>query len=124
MLVGVNKKGEMKNVVLGEDGSIPVNVGNVELPVQQTSDKEITLNSSIQTLSTEETSIAIGKKVTMIMIANYSETSDVTMKIGEKTYQVGATLALELPMNIKIDNLILTATEANTKIQLVVKGIE
>lgn len=121
MIIGIDKKGEMKNVILNEDGSIPV---KIEGEVQQTSDKEITLNASIQILSTEETIISVGKKVTMIMIANYSESSDVSMTIGENTYQVGANLALELPMNIEIDNISLVATEADTKIQLVIKGIE
>ena len=60
----------------------------------------------------------------MIMIANYSDTSDVTITVGSKIYQVGAGLALELPMNVLIDNLILTSTEADTKIQLVIKGVE
>lgn len=121
MIIGIDKKGEMKNVILNEDGSIPV---KIEGEVQQTSDKEITLNASIQILSTEETIISVGKKVTMIMIANYSESSDVSMTIGENTYQVGANLALELPMNIEIDNISLVATETDTKIQLVIKGIE
>lgn len=121
MITGIDKKGEMKNIVLNEDGSIPV---NMEGEIKQTSDKEITLNASIQTLSTEATTISVDKKVTMIMIANYSDTSDVTIVVDSKTYQVGAGLALELPMNVVIDNLILTATEADTKIQLVIKGVE
>lgn len=121
MITGIDKKGEMKNVILNDDGSIPV---KIEGEIQQTSDKEITLNASIQTLSTEETSIAVEKKVTMIMIANYSDTSDVSVVVDSKTYQVGAGLALELPMNTVIDNITLTATDADTKIQLVIKGIE
>lgn len=121
MITGIDKKGEMKNVILNDDGSIPV---KMEGEIQQTSDKEITLNASIQTLSTEQTTITIDKKVTMIMVANYSDTSDVSIIVGEKTYQIGAGLALELPMNIVIDTLVLTATEEDTKIQLVVKGIE
>ncbi len=121
MITGIDKKGEMKNVILNDDGSVPV---KMEGEIQQTSDKEITLNASIQTLSTEETTITVGKKVTMIMIANYSDTSDVTITVSSKIYQVGAGLALELPMNVLIDNLILTSTEADTKIQLVIKGVE
>lgn len=121
MITGIDKKGNMKNVVLNEDGSIPV---KIEGEIQQASNNEVTLNASLQTLSTEETSIVVGKKVTMIMVANYSDTSDVTIIVGEKTYQIGAELALELPINAIIDNLVLTATEENTKIQLVIKGIE
>lgn len=121
MIQGITKNGELKNIILNDDGTLPVKVDG---EITQTSDKEITLNASILTLSTEELSITIGKKVTMIMIANYSETSDVSIAIGDNLYQVGASLALELPMNIAINNLILNATEESTKIQLVIKGVE
>lgn len=153
MLKGFTKNGEMINVILNEDGSVPVgmsgnmntevvndepidvNISNnepvpvsidddVEIKVTQTSDKEVTLNSSIQTLSTTATTIAINNKVTLIMIANYSEEADVTIAVGNKTYQVGASLALELPMNEEITSLSLTATAADTKVQLVVKGVD
>lgn len=121
MMKGITKNGELKNVIVNDDGTLPVKVDG---EITQTSDKEITLNASILTLSTEELSITIGKKVTMIMIANYSETADVSIIIDNTTYQVGANLALELPMNITIDSLILLSTEDNTKIQLVIKGVE
>lgn len=121
MIQGITKNGELKNVIVNDDGTLPVKIDG---EITQTSDKEITLNASILTLSTEEQTIAVGKKVTMIMIANYSETGDVSIVVGDKTYQVGANLALELPMNVVIDNLILSSTEADTKIQLVVKGVE
>ena len=132
MMTGITENGEIKNVrvnsegklEVGIEGVLPVDIQGETININQTSDKEVTLNSSIQTLSSTATTISIGKKVTMIMIANYSESSDVTMTIGSNTYQVGANLALELPMNINITNLVLTATESNTKIQLVVKGVE
>lgn len=121
MITGITKNGEMRNVILNEDGSLPV---KMEGTIEQTSDKEITLNASIQTLSTTATTITINKKVTMIMIANYSETSDVSIVVDDTTYQVGANLAVELPMNSNINNIVLIATEDNTKIQIVVKGVE
>lgn len=124
MMRGITKNGELKNVLVNDDGTLPLNFQGEGVIVTQTSDKEITLNASIITLSTEELSIAIGKKVTMIMIANYSETADISIVVGDNTYQVGANLALELPMNITIENIILSSTETDTKIQLVVKGIE
>lgn len=124
MIQGITKKGELKNVIVNDDGILPVKLQGESVVVTQTSDKEITLNSSILILSTEAQTIALGKKVTMIMIANYSEVGDVSVVVGDKTYQVGANLALELPMNVVIDNLILSSTEADTKIQLVVKGVE
>lgn len=124
MMQGITKNGELKNVVVNEDGSLPVNIQGDAVSVKQTSDIEVTLNASILTLSTATQTISIGKKVTMIMIANYSETSDVSIGVGEKIYQVGANLALELPINAIIDNLILVATEDNTKFQLIIKGVE
>ena len=121
MIQGITKKGDLKNVIVNEDGALSVKVDG---EITQTSDKEITLNASILMLSTEPQTIAVGKKVTMIMIANYSETADVSIVVGDKTYQVGANLGLELPMNVVIDNLVLSSTEADTKIQLVIKGVE
>lgn len=131
-MTGITENGEIKNVrvnsegklEVGIEGVLPVDIQGKTININQTSDKEVTLNSSIQTLSSTATTISIGKKVTMIMIANYSESSDVTMTIGSNTYQVGANLALELPMNITITDIVLIATESNTKIQLVVKGVE
>lgn len=126
MITGISKNGEMKNVVLNDDGSIPVSMGGSEtLEVQNTSDKEITINASIQNLSTEETAIAINKKVTSIGIANYSETANVTVKLtDEKSYQISSNLAVELSINSEVTNITLYATENDTKIQLIVKGVE
>lgn len=125
MMIGISNNGELKNVVLNDDGSIPVKIGNGAIEVKNTSDKEITLNASIQNLSTEETVIAINKKVTSIGIANYSETANVTVKLtDEKSYQISSNLAVELSINSEVTNITLYATENDTKIQLIVKGVE
>ena len=121
MLKGVDEKGNLQNVYVSENGALKV---NLEGTVEQTSDKEITVLSEILVVGTTATEKVINKKVTSIMVANYSETSDVSIAIGESTLQVGANLALELPMNVDIVNLSITATEDSTKIQLVVKGVE
>lgn len=121
MLKGITKNGDLKNVIINEDGTISV---KVQGEITQTLDKETTLKSNILILTTAEQIISINKKVTMIMVANYSETSDVSITVGTNTYQVGANLALELPMNTMVDNINIFATEDDTKIQLVVKGIE
>lgn len=124
-MIGISNNGELKNVVLNDDGSIPVKIGNSAIEVKNTSDKEITLNASIQNLSTEETVIAINKKVTSIGIANYSETANVTVKLtDEKSYQISSNLAVELSINSEVTNITLSATENDTKIQLIVKGVE
>lgn len=121
MLRGIDEKGNLQNVNVSEDGAVMVKmIGTVE----QTSDKEVTLISEILTVGTTATTKTISKKVTSIMVANYSETSDVTIANGEDNLKVGANLALELPLNKEISNLNITAEEDNTKMQLVVKGVE
>lgn len=152
MLQGTTKKGELKNVIVDDEGAVKttsadisvdengavravvenVNVNEesgavkVELQgiVEQTSDKEVVLNSSVLTIGAEATTIELNKKVTNIMVANYSETADITINTGTSELQVGASLALELPINLEIATLSITSTEADTKIQLVVKGVE
>lgn len=130
MLKGFDKKGNVKNVLLNEDGSIPVKVvdesGGEQKPTEiiQTSDKEIVLNASILTVSTESQTIAINKKVTTLYIANYSESGDIAISIGEKIYQIGSNLTVDFPINANIDNISLSSTEPNTKVQLIIKGVE
>lgn len=130
MLKGFDKKGNVKNVLLNEDGSIPVKVvdesGGEQKPTEiiQTSDKEIVLNASILTVSTESQTIAINKKVTTLSIANYSESGDIAISIGEKIYQIGSNLTVDFPINANIDNISLSSTEPNTKVQLIIKGVE
>lgn len=121
MLKGVDEKGNLQNVFVDDNGALKV---ILEGAVEQTSDKERTVLSEVLTVGTTPTSKPINKKVTSIMVANYSETSDVSILVGNDTLKFGANLALELPMNVDIGNLSITATEDNTKIQLVVKGVE
>ena len=72
MLKGFTKKGELKNINVSEDGELLVKVIPTEkVEVVQTSDQEIVLNSSILILSEEAQEITLGKKVTVISIANY-----------------------------------------------------
>ena len=125
MLKGITKKGELKDVIVNEDGSLNVGIsGGQALETTNTSDKEVTLNASVLTVGTGNTVVSVNKKITSIMIANYSETADITLNIGTSKLQVGANLSLELPVNSEIENLSITSTEADTKIQLVVKGVE
>lgn len=115
MLKGITKTGEMKNVVLNEDGSIPVG-GSEEI--------ETTLYANIMTLNTEEQTIGINKKVTQISIANYSETADATVDIDGISFVIGANIATDLPINKTVSTIALSSTEADTKVQYVVKGVE
>ena len=132
MMTGITNNGEMKNVKVNDEGKVQVDIEGV-LPVDiqgetvniiQTSDREVTLLADVLTLSTSNTTIPVNKKVTNIMLANYSEEADVSVSVGSKTLEIGANLALEFPMNENITNLVLTATAADTKVQLVVKGVE
>ncbi len=126
MLKGITENGEMKNVRLNDDGALKVALESTEDGIKTTSnqDREITLVASVLSVGTDAQPIVVNKKVTSIMVANYSETADITLNAGGKDLQIGANLALELPVNLQVENLTLTSTEANTKIQLVVKGVE
>nr|DAJ59871.1 MAG TPA: hypothetical protein [Caudoviricetes sp.] len=126
MLKGITENGEMKNVRLNDDGALKVALESTEDGIKTTSnqDREITLVASVLSVGTDAQPIVVNKKVTSIMVANYSETADITLNAGGKDLQIGANLALELPVNLQVENLTLTSTEADTKIQLVVKGVE
>lgn len=126
MLKGITENGEMKNVKLSENGAIKVELEASTGGLETTSskDREITLIASVLSIGTEEQSIVVNKKVTSIMVANYSETADITLNAGGTDLQIGANLALELPVNLQVENLTIVSTEADTKIQLVVKGVE
>lgn len=121
MLKGIDENGNLQNVNVSEDGAVKV---QMEGAIGQTSNKEITLLCEVLTIGTTSTSKTINAKVTNIMIANYSESSEISISLGNKVMQVGANLALELTINLAVSSLNLTATEDNTKIQLVVKGVE
>jgi hypothetical protein len=126
MLKGITENGEMKNVKLSENGAMKVEleVSKGGLETTSSKDREITLIASVLSIGTEEQSIVVNKKVTSIMAANYSETADITLNAGGTDLQIGANLALELPVNLQVENLTIVSTEADTKIQLVVKGVE
>lgn len=126
MLKGITENGELKNVKISEDGEILVKTAEVEekpTEILQTSDKETVLKASILTLSTQNTVVNINANVTNISIANYSETGDITMTIGEKTYQIGSGLAIDFPINENVTSISFASTEADTKTQIVVKGV-
>lgn len=129
MLRGVDENGNLQNVNVSEDGAVSVKLEGASINEQgemsvKVEDKEVTLLSEVLVVGTTATEKTINKKVTSIMTANYSETSDITITIGEQDLQVGANLALEFPINANISTLSITATEASTKMQLVVKGVE
>lgn len=129
MLKGVDEKGNLQNVNVSEEGAVSVKIEGASVNEQgemsvKMEDKEITLLSEVLVVGTTATQKTINKKITQIMVANYSETSDIAIAIGEQNLEIGANLALEFPMNKQVSSLSITATEASTKMQLVVKGVE
>lgn len=133
MLKGFDENGDIRSVKLSQDGDIYVkqsgstNIGNTEenpIPVKELKEVETTLNASIQTVGTTATTIAINKKVTQIDIANYSEEANVTLSAGGISAVIGANIATTIKLNKQVDNISLVSTVADTKVQLVVSGVE
>lgn len=123
MLKAITENDELVNVRATEDGKILVDLeGNSGTGTVQ--EVETTLNASVQTVGTTATTIPINKKVTKIDIANYSETANVTLTIGDLTAVIGENIATTLVINKDITNISLTSTEDNTKVQLIVSGVE
>lgn len=115
VISGVTTPTEIK-VNNTSESAVPVSIQGQEV--------ETTLNASIQTVGTEATSIAINKKVISIDIANYSDEADLTVTIGSLVATIGANISVTLPINKDITNISLTSTAADTKVQLIVKGVE
>lgn len=123
MIKAITENDELVNVKATKDGKLLVDMG--ESSEEETPQEvETTLNASIQTVGTTATTVAINKKVTNIDIANYSETADITVAIGDLSAVIGANIATTLVINKDITNISLTSTEADTKVQLIVKGVE
>lgn len=104
-------------------------LGNLKVAIEEggggtSAQEETTLISNLLTIGTDATSIPVNKTVTNIMVANYSEIADLTINDGTNDFKVGPNLALEMPINKQVTNLSITASAADTKVQLVVKGVE
>ena len=118
MLVGTDSNGIFRAIKTNENGNLAVVI------TDGSTGGETTLNASVQTVGTTATSVSINKKVTTIDVANYSETADVTIGIGSASYVIGSSVATTLTINKDVTNISLTATAADTKVQLVIKGVE
>lgn len=112
-----------ESIVVGNNNSnpIPVNLQNESIVL---GNNETTLSAGVLTLGTTSQSISVNKKVTELSIANYSETADVTIAIGQTNYVVGSNIAVDIPINKTVTSIGLTSTEADTKVQYIVKGEE
>lgn len=141
MLSGVDSNGNLRNVKVTEDGKVMVDasggsssvstiIGNTtENPVPISgnvgiNNTETTLYAGVMTVGTQAQTIGVSKKVTQISIANYSESADVTVEVDSKSYVIGSNIATDLPIEKVVGTIGLSSTEANTKVQYVVKGVE
>lgn len=140
MIKAITENDELVNVKATKDGKLMVDTGEQQeisnnevkiinttenaIPVYVQKETETTLNASIQTVGITATTVAINKKVTSIDIANYSETANLTLITGNLNAVIGANIAVTLPINKNVTNISLTSTEADTKVQLIVKGVE
>lgn len=122
MLKGIDSNGEMRNVRTDENGILKVAIEERE---EQTEEKvNTTLKAEIMTVGTTATSVSIAKKITKIMIANYSETANITLNIGTQNFVIGENIACDLNINKHVENISITSSEDNTKIQVIIEGEE
>lgn len=112
-----------ESIIVGNNNSnpIPVNLQNESIVV---GNNETTLSAGVLTLGTTTQTVTVNKKVTEISIANYSENADVTIIIGQTSYVVGSNIAVDIPINKTVQSIALTSTEADTKVQYIIKGEE
>lgn len=106
------------NVTIANQNAIPVsgtvNVNNIET----------TLYAGVMTVGLQAQTIGVSKKVTQISIANYSESADVTVEVDNKSYVIGSNIATDLTIGKVVGTVGLSATEADTKVQYVIKGVD
>ena len=123
MLKAITENDELVNVKATKEGKLLVDIGE-DSGGETSQQVETTLNASIQTVGTTATTVAINKKVTSIDIANYSETADITVTAGDLSATIGTNIATTLVVNKDVTSISLTSTVADTKVQLIVKGVE
>ena len=116
MLIGRDSTGKAQEIRTNENGNLEVVVSG-----GSGTSSETTLNASVQTVGTTATTINVNKKVTSIDIANYSESANITVGVGDSSYVIGSTVATTLAINKDVTTISLTSTEADTKVQIVVK---
>lgn len=127
MLEGFDENGNLRGVKVSENGELYVVMnggsgqGGGSTIIQS---NETTLSAGILTAGTTEQTIGVAKKVTEISIANCSETASITVSVGQKNFVVAPNIAVDLPINNTVTEIGITSTEADTKVQYVVKGEE
>lgn len=117
---GITDKGELRNLRTDEKGRMLVTIS--EGKVENVS-KETVLTSASTTIGTEDTTTAINGNATTMLVANYSETADITIGLDDEEVIVGASVALEIPINKQVNNLSIRSSEADTKVYYLLKGL-
>lgn len=125
MLQGFDENGKLKGVKVSQNGEVFVKIGGSsedEGAKVITESKETTLYAGVLNIGLEGQTIGVAKKITEISIANYSETANVTISADETNYVIAPNVALDLPINKIVSIVGLSATEADTQVQYVIKG--
>lgn len=123
MIKAITENDELVNIKATKDGKLLVDIG--EQGGGDTSQEvETTLNASVHTVGTSATIIEINKKVTSIMIANFSESANLSVTIAGNTFVICNGIATSFSINKEVDNISITATEEDTKVQVIVEGVE
>ncbi len=144
MLKGFTENGEVKNLLVDENGNLKVsmeggsgsdsttinNTSENPVPVSLSEEIETTLYSGLEYVGaaadpTYPTTISVNKKVTSIDIANYSEDGYVlTATIGNKSYDIGAGIAVTLPINANVQDVVLSVIPGcPLQAQIIIKGV-
>lgn len=127
MLKAIDEKGEMKNLRTTETGALKVALEESSggESGETTKKENTTLKANVLTVGTTATNVAVGKKITKLILANYSETAQITVNIGADTnYIIGANIACDLTINKQVENISITSSEDNIKIQVIIEGEE
>ena len=119
---GVDEKGNLKNIKVNESGAIQTSpMGTQEVIIKEKNVK--TLMCNIVSVGAEGASVEVNANVTRIELANYSNTDKVNVVVGEKTFEVGANLTLELLINDNVTTIdFSTESEEAINVQYLVEG--
>lgn len=123
MLKAITNNEQLVNVKATKDGKLLVDLGE-QSGGNTKQEIETTLNANVHTIGTNAINIAINKKVTSIMIANFSESANLSLTISNKMFIIGSGIATSFSINKEVDNISITATEEGTKAQVIVEGVE
>ena len=112
---GVDINGNLRNIRVDENGALKISGG-------ETNGK--TLMCDVVVVGTENTSIAINKKVTKIELANYAESSKLTAHVGDKVFKIAPNMVVDIIVGDIVESIELLSEEEGTQVQYIVEGEE